>query len=812
MVREQTLVIEEALKKGIAKNDSDTRDLDYLYDSNGLISTQNGLEKIRELDGANMFLKNSAQLLAQPDFDVSPTNWTLNTGWSWNSSTEALDHASGASNGTLASETAYTVLDERLYLIKIQVSGFPSDNAIRSVGTGSGANDQYFIRPVFGGTGVYQGPKIIRDGTFYIVTVSETSGGTTNFSLLAHPYATLSVQSVGLWTLLQTENAWHPTGIVKSNLYDLFVTQGVMFELQKESDGTWTTRDITPYDAYNPDSTTTYLGSVARYKLTDFKNALFITRGVSFIMYLPSEGQRFMVSKTTAPGDCLNYNNRLILGGLIGDPNQLTYDIDEYFESSTDWTLDPGWTIASDKLSGSVTGGSISANYTGYTTAVGSTYKVEFDVLATSNLTGGFTNYLAVLLETPHTITNEEAAIDEPGHYVLYFTVAGTGITPVLSLVANSGTATIEIANLKINRVGWFGTDRWINLFNLWKEYSPVDVMTSELQYFSYNWVMWSNLGGGDVFWPFTEEMALLGMPDTTRFDLLKSHFEDSIKAQQIGFLEMPFKGRVEGLYKVGEFILVFGDDGIAVMTPVDKAEGFGFVARKIINSGINCNLSFAGTDQFCYFVDTTGTMWVFTADGALQNLGYSNVLDRGTSVFWNLFYDETIESLYLNPSDTSTNYVLNKNGLSKYPLRMTSFIRRDGQFYAFPQYTGWYTDTTYAATINPLDGSWEFTTNEIDFGVRAIKTIHSVQIDASFMEHMRVTIEYRYDPASAWSEADEVLVNDTGVAVSIVSGVDFRIKVAGYTVSGGNNPVVRRLDVKWHLSDKRNVRGLINA
>lgn len=803
MVRENTLVIDEALRKGIQKNDSDSRDLEFLNDAQGLISTKNGLEKFREISEDN-FMKTSDQLLddtsGMNDFLVSPTSWTLGTGWSWDSS-DNLVHTGGSGNTGLAQENSYGLTDEQLYMCRITVTGFPAGNHLRT-GT-SYVSGKWWLRAVMG---TDAGPKIYRNGTYYFLIPAETLSNS-RFRIEAYEYATLSVDIVELWTVVQSEDIWRPTLIKDTSIADLYLTNTTISELVKESDGTFTTRAYSFYDAYDPDSSESVLGSTVQYQIADFKNALFITRGVTFLMYLPSEYNKFLISKTLSPGAILNYNNRLIMGGLIGDVYQKEGPaIDEYFDASTGWTLGTGWSVTGGKLVGSSATGNCTFALPAAITP-GSVCRIEFDVTA---LTGGVNGAAYIFLNSGslEDQSDDFISITKPGHYVYHITVDGSSANLIIAPVT---TANCSIDNIKVTPVGWFGTERWRNLFNLWKEYSPIDVMTSELQYFDMNWIMWSNLGGGDVYWPFTEEMAMLGMPNTTRFDLLKSHFEDSIKAQQVGFLEMPFKGRIEGMYKVGDYILVFGADGIAALTPVNREEGFGFRSRRIVNTGINCNISVAGTSEFCFFMDDTGVLWLFSADGSLQNLGYKNVF--GGDALWNMFYDQEVESLYFNPNDGSSNYVLNRNGLSKFPYRFTSFLRRDGNFYVMPQYSSWYSNGSVPATVDPLNAAWTFTTNEIDFNVRAIKTIHSVQIDSSFMEDMSVTFEYRYDTSDSWSSFGPVEVNDVGVAVGIVSGVDFRIKVSGYLASGASgNPVVRRLDIKWHLTDKRNVRGLINA
>lgn len=803
MVRENTLVIEEALTKGIQRSDDDSRNLDYLNNVVGLTSTKNGLEQVRDVSQAN-FMRSSAQLLDSTgnmnSFVVSPTSWTLGTGWAWDNVYQRIVHTGGTGNTGTAQENYATLTDEQLYLVRITVDGFPEGNYIRSTNDAYGLQAQWYLRVSLGSS---VSPKIIRDGDYYFLIPAETAGGS-RLKITAFEYATVNVNLVELYTVMQADTVWPCPMVKETNIADLYLAYSAAYELYKDASGLWTRRVYPLYDAYNPDTTTGVLGSAARYQVADFRNAMFITRNVTFMAYLPSERQRFVISKTTAPGAVLNYNNRLILGGLIGDPYQdLPPVIDQYFDISTGWTLGAGWAISGGTLNYS--SGSNAATFAKPVSIVnGSVLRIEFDI---TDITGSA--FVAGFINT--TIDyDEHPTITDRGHYVYYLTDDGTSAN-ITFLCANS-TGTFKIDNLKVTPVGYFGTRRWLDLFNMWKEYAPQDVMTSENQYFDRHWIMWSNLGGGDVYWPFTEEMALLGMPDTTRFDLLKPHFEDSIKAQQIGFLAMPFKGRVIGLHKVGEFILVFGTDGIALLAQVDKAEGFGFKSRRLVNTGINCNLSYTGTDDFCVFVDTSGVMWRFTANGALENIGYKHIFAQETGILWNLFYDQTLDYVHCNPSVQGIqNYVLTPNGMSTFPYKFTSLLRRAGELLTTPMYVNWYSDDAVPPTVNVLHSTWSFTTNEIDFQVRAIKTIHSIQIDSSYMEDMLVEIDYRYDTSSDWETTDPVPVNSTGVAVIIVSGVDFRIKVTGFSSTGGNS-VIRRLDVKWHLSDKRNVRGLINA
>lgn len=799
MVREQTLVIDEALTKGISPFDEDSRNLDYLSSVNGLTSNRNGLQPFREF-GVENLIKISGQLLDETNgmnhFTTSPTSWTLGTGWDWDGNT-SIRHSPGETNTGTLRENTLTLVSGSLYLVTVTITNLPADNLYRN--EGSFLSSKQWVRVTLGSA---VGPKIYENGTFSFFFPATTSGST-RLSLDSSPYGTVWVDQVQVYQLLNTSDIWHPSVVMNTSLgYLAFHNTGIQLLVY---DGVrWTVRDYTLFDAFNPTSPGSITGSLNQYKLADFKNALFITRGTSFIMYLPSEREKFLVSTTTAPGAVLNYNNRLILGGLVGDPYRtVNARADSFFTEIAGWTLGTGWSISSGKLIGANPSGVASVPKPGPNTGSGYVYRLEFDIISNS--------VAQVLLDTNST-TDYNAMIEaglmstpKPGHYVVYANDDGSSNSFTFR---TTGSGTVHIDNFKMYNVGFFGSSRWRSLFDLWKQHAPQDIMTSELQYFDWNWVMWSNLGGGDVYWPFTEEMAMLGFPDTARFDLLQSHFEDSIKAQQIGFLQMPFNGRVIGLQKVGEFILVFGEDGIAVMNPVEKAEGFGFTVRRIINAGINSRLAFAGTVDMCYFIDITGVLWMFQADGSLQNVGYRNILNNDGT--WNLMYDQANESLYFNSNLVSVpNYILNRNGMTSMPYKFTSFFRYNNVFHTTPLYPGWQTTPSIVASLDPLSTAWEFVSNELDFGVRAIKTIHSIQIDSSFMRDMQVTIQYRYDTSSAWYSSVPVRVNDVGVAVVLVSGVDFRIKVTGYSTNR-NNAVVRRLDVKWHLTDKRNVRGYI--
>lgn len=99
-------------------------------------------------------------------------------------------------------------------------------------------------------------------------------------------------------------------------------------------------------------------------------------------------------------------------------------------------------------------------------------------------------------------------------------------------------------------------------------------------------------------------------------------------------------------------------------------------------------------------------------------------------------------------------------------------------------------------------------TVEATDFGLRAIKTLTAVEVGLDSPVACHVVIEYRYSPSGSWAALPGVPVNTEGVAYVNVSAVEFRVQARANSFTN-TAPKISYINLRWKLSDKRQIRGI---
>ncbi len=99
-------------------------------------------------------------------------------------------------------------------------------------------------------------------------------------------------------------------------------------------------------------------------------------------------------------------------------------------------------------------------------------------------------------------------------------------------------------------------------------------------------------------------------------------------------------------------------------------------------------------------------------------------------------------------------------------------------------------------------------TTDAIDFGLRAIKTLTAVEVGLDSAAACHVVVEYRYGKTGNFTALAAVPVNTEGVAYVNVSAVEFRVLVRANSFTN-TKPKISYINLRWKLSDKRQIRGI---
>lgn len=306
------------------------------------------------------------------------------------------------------------------------------------------------------------------------------------------------------------------------------------------------------------------------------------------------------------------------------------------------------------------------------------------------------------------------------------------------------------------------------------------------------NSVLWSSVGAYDFpTWLFFPDRAVHWNIDDMKLvsDALfrRTALFDTLTRNEFGFKKMPFQGDVLCIKPLGDHIIVYGEDGIVALTPF-IGDGISTMREtQIANFGIS-DRAHVGGDQSHIFISSRGILYSLTADLSLNKLGYDHYFNGLSNV--RISFDSNETEFHI--SSGSTNFLLTQRGLSKERYQITSGVARDGNFNAM--------------FATDADDEVLIVTSTYDFGLRAIKTINSIQFGSTFNGNMTVAVDYRYKDSDSFTRTSFVPVNDESGAFIRISAVDFRFVIKCDDLTGFELDYIQ---VKWQASDKRQIRGV---
>lgn len=519
------------------------------------------------------------------------------------------------------------------------------------------------------------------------------------------------------------------------------------------------------------------------------------------------------------------------------------------FASTTGWTLGTGWSVSGGKLVGTGVTGGASASHVN--AVAGKRYRVTFTLDSTTagsvfmNIGGKFTEYVS----TPgvHVIDVEAASSTA----VEFKSTDGfSGVIDNLSVVE------VELATIPAGGGGWhfadfgknwfmfkegcmlarvpyftnygvvcitlsdddfqcltgdnagnrlflggitaatlLGTDNWTDAWNAWIENSSEwsDEMTTEDMVLTDSTIFYSTRVGGDIYWPFIAEMALLGMEYRDDADIiaeLKANYIDWIRKGEMGFVPLQHQGAVLRVKRLGDGIVAYCEDGVSVVSP---REGRGFSTTPVLHVGIAGRCAVAGDHNRHVFIDKNNVQWGLNVDGSLERL-------CGTGTFDSLVANEAAHPImgsydpeemeYYLCSDQS-GWVRTRTGLGEITKLPTSLVLMGGELAS-------------GGVQDLADGDIDIVTETFDMGMRALKTLHTIHVGYSDITNLKVYVQYRYNSNSAWTTSSAFSVTSDNVSVPIFTAHEFRLKFTG---TPGASAKLDYVAVNYQVSDKRNIR-----
>lgn len=312
-----------------------------------------------------------------------------------------------------------------------------------------------------------------------------------------------------------------------------------------------------------------------------------------------------------------------------------------------------------------------------------------------------------------------------------------------------------------------------------------VGLQAAQVEYTRPYLVAWSNIGS------VTPSIML-----TTTSDY---YIDRRIDAG--GLATKPYK-RTSGNYRIGPHsiphrvlplgngVMVYCSDRIFYLKAASMPEPtFGIVP--IANFGIPSTFCAEGDESEHLIVTSNKEVWKVKEGPKLERLGYKEYMDllTGTIV---ISKNPNFGDYYI--SNGSKTYLLSQYGLSQWFQHPTSLIWEDAN----------------KRLIGPIavaaDVSASMASDVYDFGVRALKTITTMEIGATG-QVMTANIDYKYKVTdSAFTASRFKTASNFGAVTSLVSGTEFKMRVKGADYTKFD---LDYLNVRYKYVDKRMIRGV---
>ncbi len=291
------------------------------------------------------------------------------------------------------------------------------------------------------------------------------------------------------------------------------------------------------------------------------------------------------------------------------------------------------------------------------------------------------------------------------------------------------------------------------------------------------------------------------GSGDTVH-DIENPLFIEHFERNEMGFMPMPFQGSIQAILPMKEGVIVYGEDGVAVLTHnlIDnELSTFGF--EKLSKIGIptrGCAVLNDNEDNpEQVYLGNDGKLRVVDANFKIQTLGYkeyfySKVFPEGTITGDIVMsYNEEEDEFYV--ADGTGTEILTRSGLGHTSKKIISCFNLEGHIVGI--------------FVDSQDNQFEAVVDKQDLGFSGQQHIESLELSGEWGEVPQVCVYFRYDmdKEGVWRKSDWVQINNSGSARVNISANFFMpaIRVTRY-----NNVRIHSFRAKWKAQDRRYVRG----
>jgi hypothetical protein len=240
---------------------------------------------------------------------------------------------------------------------------------------------------------------------------------------------------------------------------------------------------------------------------------------------------------------------------------------------------------------------------------------------------------------------------------------------------------------------------------------------------------------------------TILGDYDSHRVMWSKiGHLDFTIDESNLAGERPPdWKGYVYAILKLGDKVVVYGQNGVSVL----KASGVHYGMETIYRLGVKNKGAVTGTELMHFFIDVLGQLWILSGEGLIR-LDYSEFLYSMSSPV--ISYDAEKELLYICDGTDGYIYSVRSKSFGEGPVNVTGIGAQGG--------------TLYVVSDGVIDTpKFDICTDIYDFGTRKFKTIQSIEVGSDLTEHLRASVDYRVSYNDSFRQIDWFLVNPNGRA-----------------------------------------------
>ncbi len=258
--------------------------------------------------------------------------------------------------------------------------------------------------------------------------------------------------------------------------------------------------------------------------------------------------------------------------------------------------------------------------------------------------------------------------------------------------------------------------------------------------------------------------------PETDYFIL------EQIRRNQAGFLLMPFGGEVLKIKPLLDHVMVYGEDGVALIQHHDDrgmALSYMGLGEEVWGSGCSNKEAVTGDMNQHFWVDSIGNLWTINSQLQSQRLGFREYIEKlmpsitgATTSNVIMSFDEFEKRVYISGVDIAGDfftYVYDSIEDTFYEMNQkVSSVHNNAN--------------RLVGIVEDLSGFENIvvTSNTMDFGYRGLKELNPTEVNSELLKNGKLDVSFNTDTETRFLTGT-LISNGFGVHYNRASGREFQ-------------------------------------